>query len=117
MHAQLLLLVALQDLDTMIREAEDEAHTRKLADMGFEMDGSEDLRQARAELAEGIDRALLTRYERIAKRLGRAVVPITGKVCLGCFAVIPTSYTSAENRDKILQCESCGRIFYWPRGS
>jgi predicted nucleic acid-binding Zn-ribbon protein len=113
---QLLLLVALQDLDTMIRETEDQVHGEKLEAMGFSLEGIDDLRKAREELAQGISKALLSRYERIAKRLGRVVVPITSNVCLGCFAVIPTAYTSLENRDKILQCENCGRIFYWPKG-
>ncbi len=117
LNEELLLLVALQDLDTMIRESEDKVHADKLEAMGFAMEGGEDLRQARDELAGSISKPLLTRYERIAKRLGRAVVPITGDVCLGCFTVIPTSYTSSENREKILQCENCGRMFYWPRGA
>jgi predicted nucleic acid-binding Zn-ribbon protein len=113
---QLLMLVALQDLDSMIRESADQVYAGKLAAMGFTAEGLEDLHKARLELTQSIDRALLSRYERIAKRLGRVVVPITNNICLGCFAVIPTGYTSAENRDKILQCENCGRIFYWPRG-
>lgn len=117
LNEELLLLVALQDLDTMIRESEDQVHAEKLAAMGFTMDGTEALQKAREELAEGISKPLLKRYERIMGRLGRAVVPITSNVCLGCFSIIPTSYTSAENRDRILQCENCGRIFYWPRGT
>lgn len=117
MNEQLMLLVALQDLDTMIRETEDKVHAEKLATMGFALENVEDLRKARDELAEGIDKALLHRYERISQRLGRAVVPITSNVCLGCFAVIPTAYTSVENRGKILYCENCGRILYWPRGT
>jgi len=116
-NEKLMLLVALQDLDAMIRESEDKAHAAKLEDMGFSLEGLENLKQARAELAQSIDKAVLSRYERIIKRLGRAVVPITSNICLGCFAVIPTSYTSAENQDKILNCESCGRIFYWPKGA
>jgi predicted nucleic acid-binding Zn-ribbon protein len=114
---QLLLLVALQDMDNMVREFEDQVHAEKLSAMGFTMEGVEDLRQAREELAQGINKPLLSKYERIARRLGRAVVPITGNICLGCFSIIPTSYTSAENRDKIMQCENCGRMFYWPKGT
>ena len=114
---KLLMLVALQDMDNMIREYEDQTHSEKLAAMGFSLEGVEDLRKARQELATSIDKPLLNRYERIMKRLGRAVVPITGNVCLGCFSIIPTSYTSFENRDKILQCENCGRMLYWPKGA
>lgn len=117
MSEHLLRLVALQDLDDMIRETKDQVHAKKLEEMGFAMEGLEDLKAARDELADSIDKVLLSRYERTAKRLGRAVVPVTGNICLGCFAVIPTAYTSTENREKILQCENCGRILYWPRGS
>lgn len=113
-NEQLLALVALQDLDSMIRENSDKAHAKKLKGMGFALEGIEDIQAARQDLADQIDRPLLNRYERIAKRLGRAIVPVTGKVCLGCFAVIPTAYTSSENADKILSCEQCGRILYWP---
>ena len=52
LNEQLLLLVALQDLDTMIREAEDQVHADKLKAMGFTLEGSEALRKAREELAE-----------------------------------------------------------------
>ncbi len=117
LNEELLLLVALQDLDSMIRESEDETHAEKLTAMGFALEGTDDLKAAREELAVGISKPMLKRYERIAGRLGRAVVPITGDVCLGCFSIIPTSYTSAENREKIMQCENCGRMFYWPRGA
>lgn len=117
LNEELLLLVALQDLDTMIRESEDKVHADKLSAMGFALEGGEDLRKAREELASSVSKPLLKRYERIATRLGRVVVPITGNVCLGCFAIIPTSYTSSENQGKILQCENCGRIIYWPRGA
>jgi predicted nucleic acid-binding Zn-ribbon protein len=116
-NEQLMLLVALQDLDTMIRETQDKVHAEKLATMGFALEGVDDLRKAREELAGSIEKALLHRYERISQRLGRAVVPITSNVCLGCFAVIPTAYTSMENREKILYCENCGRVLYWPRGA
>ncbi|MCP4547770.1 MAG: hypothetical protein GY835_15015 [bacterium] len=114
---KLLVLVALQDLDIMIRECDDKTHTDKLTAMGFTQEGREDLEEARKELVGTIDKALVNRYERTAKRLGRAIVPITGNICLGCFTIIPTSYTSSENRDKIMQCENCGRMFYWPKGS
>ena len=117
LHEELLRLVALQDLDDMIREAKDQVHAKKLQEMGFGLEGVEDLQTARDDLAGSISKQLLSRYERTAKRLGRAVVPVTGNVCLGCFAVIPTAYTSSENREKILQCENCGRILYWPRGA
>ncbi|MCK4774037.1 MAG: hypothetical protein KAT30_04605 [Candidatus Krumholzibacteria bacterium] len=41
-------------------------------------------------------------------------MPVTGDLCLGCFAKIPTSFKSLSGKAKILTCESCGRILYFP---
>ena len=53
-------------------------------------------------------------YERILKRYGRAVAPVTGESCLGCFAKLPTSYRSSLYEGKVRTCQSCGRILYYP---
>jgi len=107
------LLVALQDLDLMIKEAEDAGTSGELKDMGFTLDGVSQLRLARDELASRITPQLLNRYERVSKNLDRAVVPVTGDMCLACFAKIPTSFRSLNQKANILTCESCGRILYF----
>ncbi len=109
------LLVALQDLDMMIKEAEDSTTSTELKDMGFTLDGVKELQLARANLAKRIKPQLLNRYERVSKNYDRTVVPVTGDLCLGCFAKIPTSFRSLSHheKDKILTCESCGRILYF----
>ena len=109
------LLVALQDLDLMIKEAEDTTTSTELKDMGFKLDGLKELQLARANLAKRIKPQLLNRYERVSKTYDRAVVPVTGDLCLGCFAKIPTSFRSLSlhEKDRILTCESCGRILYF----
>lgn len=108
------VLVALQDLDQMIREAEDPTNREKLEKMGFPVTGVQELRNARAKLEEKLPRAMLTRYERLSDRMGRAVVPVVEGVCTGCFTNVPAVFTSAVNRDKVIQCETCGRILFWP---
>jgi len=108
------VLVALQDLDQMIREAEDAANRQKLEEMGFPVTGLEKLREARAKLEEQLPRAMLTRYERLSDRMGRAVVPVVDAVCTGCFSNVPPLFVSSVNRDKVIQCETCGRILFWP---
>jgi predicted nucleic acid-binding Zn-ribbon protein len=105
------LLVALQDLDQMIKEAEDADTSGQLKEMGFPLDGVAELRKAREELASRIKPQLLNRYERVSKSLDRVIVPVTGELCLGCFAKIPTSFR--YEKTAILTCESCGRILYF----
>lgn len=107
------LLVALQDLDMMIRDAEDNETSSELKEMGFQMDNITSLRQARDELAQRVKPQLLNRYERVSKNYERAVVPVTGELCLGCFAKIPTSFRSLHERANTLTCENCGRILYF----
>jgi len=105
------LLVALQDLDQMIKEAEDVEVSAELKDMGFTLDGVAELRKARDELAKRIQPQLLNRYERVSRSLGRVIVPVTGDMCLACFAKIPTSFR--YEKSAILTCENCGRILYF----
>ena len=108
------LLVTLQDLDLMIRESRDPESKGEEEDLGFELENLETLQTARTKLAEQIDPRWLSLYERVAKRYGRAVVPVEGRVCLGCFVTLPTSVAPKKLEDvEITMCEHCGRILYW----
>jgi predicted nucleic acid-binding Zn-ribbon protein len=114
MHEQLKLLVILQDLDTMIRESSDPEKLKEMKTIGFEIQGIEKLRTARAKLAEGIEKPYLSLYERVAKRHGRAVVPVEDRTCLGCFQNVPPSFFSEISADRPVKvCENCGRILYF----
>jgi predicted nucleic acid-binding Zn-ribbon protein len=108
------LLVTLQDLDLMIRESHDPESKGEEEDLGFELKNVETLQTARGKLAEQIGLRWLNLYERVAKRYGRAVVPVEGRVCLGCFVTLPTSIVPKTLEDsEITICENCGRILYW----
>jgi predicted nucleic acid-binding Zn-ribbon protein len=113
MEEQIKLLVALQDLDLMLREAKDSDTSSEMKQMGFKLDGITELHDAREALAKRIKPQLLNRYERLAKSYGRAIVPVTGNLCLGCFVTLPTSYPSLQTKDALLACENCGRILYF----
>lgn len=106
------LLVALQDLDTMLKEAKDSQD--QFEKMGFGVNGLAELQKARAHLVEQVERTHLRHYEQIIKRYGRAVTPVTGESCLGCFAKLPTGYRSSVHENKVRTCESCGRFLYCP---
>lgn len=110
---QVKLLVALQDLDLMIREAEDSDTSSEMEQMGFKLEGIEELQKARTALSKRIPPQLLNRYQRLSKSYGRAVVPVTTNLCLGCFVTLPTSYPSLKTKNTLLTCENCGRILYF----
>jgi predicted nucleic acid-binding Zn-ribbon protein len=106
-------LVQLQDLDIMIREISDPERARELKTLGFEMTGLERLKTARAHLAQSIDKRWLVVYERLARKHGRAVVPVEDRTCLGCFQGLPGSFFSEISADQPVKlCENCGRILY-----
>jgi len=112
MNSQLLALVALQDLDLMIREAKDPERANQEEELGFEIKGVEKLEKTRERLAKQIDERLLQTYERMARRFTRVVVPVEGRVCLGCFMGLPTAAKRNAEPRTIENCENCGRILY-----
>ncbi|MCG8604971.1 hypothetical protein MJD09_08245 [bacterium] len=108
LNKQLEFLVALQDLDMMIREVDD------VKSLGFDITGREKLHEAREELVKKISKPILHRYETLRQRYKRAVVPVKDDVCLGCFMRIPTSlFTRGRSDQDVNLCEGCGRVLYW----
>jgi predicted nucleic acid-binding Zn-ribbon protein len=108
--AEVQRLAALQDIDVMIRERKQDE------DLGFGLEGLEQLKTARKKLAEQIDSRTLRLYERLSKRYDRAVVPVIEHRCLGCSITVPTSKyklggTGAAGA--LVACESCGRILFF----
>jgi predicted nucleic acid-binding Zn-ribbon protein len=108
-QSQLELLVLYQDIHLMLQEAEEEK-----IQFGFSVDGIDELKQAQGKLAKKIENRYLRTYERLKTRFRRAIVPVKENVCLGCFAKLPTSYsTKHQNEQSVITCEHCGRILYW----
>jgi predicted nucleic acid-binding Zn-ribbon protein len=107
----LTVLVKLQDLDMLIRDATDPRTVDEVSRMGFKVEGVEQLRAAREVLAAGVEPRLLRLYDAAARRYGgRALVPVANRICLGCSGVLPTGLTPDPKR--IISCQSCGRILY-----
>jgi hypothetical protein len=105
---QLHALVALQDLDNMIDDI------MKEKELGFKTGGVDKLTAIRQDLAGEIDVPLLRTYERLHQKHRRAIVPVRGDICLGCFVTLPTSLiTRGKENISIFRCENCGRILYW----
>ena len=90
-----------------------QALQEKLAAIGEEVQKN---KERRDQVRVHINPRLLTAYDRIRKgRTGLAVVRVVKNgACGGCFQEIPPQRVSEVRRnDRIILCESCGRILVW----
>ena len=73
------------------------------------------LEKERSQLCTNIEKALLSRYERILKaKNGLALVPLAGESCGGCHRVLPPQVISeARMKDRVITCDFCARLLYW----
>ena len=74
----------------------------------------EELTKERAEIAGKIEEDLLSRFERLFKSKGDAViVALEHEVCTGCHMKVTTQTAHRVRAGKeIVSCENCGRILY-----
>jgi predicted nucleic acid-binding Zn-ribbon protein len=84
--------------------AEEERVTEDLARLSAE----------RRDLAARVDPPLRSKYETILRGKGpTAVVPLDKEACRGCgVRQPPQRVQDVRKNDRIIQCESCGRILY-----
>ena len=73
------------------------------------------LEKERSQLCANVEKALLSRYERILKaKQALALVPIVGESCGGCHRVLPPQVINETRmKDRIITCEFCARLLYW----
>jgi hypothetical protein len=105
-------LIEVQDLDLLLREIAAEGHATRLRKLGLPLPAGEAVQRHRARTLAGLDRRWVHHYERAVQRYGRAVVPVRGRVCQGCYVTLPTAVTPGDGQPLTL-CGSCGRILYW----
>jgi predicted nucleic acid-binding Zn-ribbon protein len=74
----------------------------------------EELSKERAEIAGNIDEDLLSRFERLFKSKGDAVVvALEHEVCTGCHMKVTTQTAHrVKAGQEIVSCENCGRILF-----
>jgi len=98
------------ELESHLKASEEEAKTRMLElqaqiDMGLEK---------RNATASRISPQTLRLYDRIRKRLGRAVVEAKDGCCQGCnMEILAQTYNDLHRYDKIYQCANCFRILIY----
>lgn len=74
------------------------------------------LEEKRKSYTPNVDTKLLSQYEKILKnRDGIALVPVKNGSCGGCHIELPPQVVNEiQIQDKLIVCESCARILYWP---
>ena len=109
------------EVDT--KKAEVEVSEQELEQLTGELDAGRDGRnkaveeksKQRDELARDIPQGLLDKYEAIKlSRGGRAVVPVKGEACQGCYIHVPPQLYVQLSRgeDELISCPHCHRILY-----
>ncbi len=90
-----------------------EALKKQTADLQAQLTS---LDEKRKSFLPSIDPKILPQYERIlSKRDGLALVPVMNNSCGGCHLELPPQLINeVQMQDKVLTCESCARILYWP---
>ena len=99
-----------------IEEGKLSAEKKVVDDKIKEIDSMPSKKEAeRAELANSIDKQLLSKYERILrnKEDGIAMVEVKGNACQGCFMNMPPQVIyEIRMKQSLVFCENCARILY-----
>lgn len=98
------------DLRDRLQQVEAKLSERE-ADWAFE---EETLRAEWDDVRALIDDELYLRYQRLLPSTNyRPVARVSQGVCGGCRTELPETLRRADRR-KIVQCDRCGRLLYWP---
>ncbi len=92
-----------------------EQKTRLDATIARNAEREKELQAQREQVREKIQVKHLRLYERIRKpKDGLPIVPVKRGACGGCYTQIPPQrIMEVRDGDKLIICESCGRMLYW----
>ncbi len=90
-----------------------EALKKMAAEINADLSTHEEKRHA---YVPNVETRLLAQYEKILKnREGLALVPVKNDSCGGCHMELPPQAVhEIKLQEKVMVCESCARILYWP---
>ena len=109
------LLLELQDLRSQHRElVEGPGDDVETEHFNIDIEHAAELLESKiAEIEGQLTPAMRSRYQRVARSLGRVVVPVVNGVCCGCFVSIATARAGEPDPNDVLStCEHCGRFIY-----
>lgn len=98
------------ELEKQLKASEEEGRVR-MGEIEVKIGETE---KRRTDLVDRVPVATLRLYERIHKRLGRAVVEAVDGHCTGCnMEILAQMYNELQAGEKIFQCANCFRILYF----
>lgn len=80
--------------------------------MGFKTADEAAINAEIENLKREIDPPLLRRFEKIAGKYDRPLVPVRKGVCYGCFVRFPTARLAEIAENQPATCDNCGRLLY-----
>ena len=107
--------VAHRDAANATTVAQDAARAAIAAERGSIDERMASVRAERAQLVAGVDRALMTRYDRVqSRRRGPAVFALSADLsCGSCDTAIPRNRRPAMASGQVIEtCEGCGALLY-----
>lgn len=115
MNPHLVTLLEIQDLTSKARELEaGDLGALERSYFGVEpAEAAARLREKANELEQDLPTPIRQWLRKVAGHVDRAVVPVIGGTCFGCFVSIPTA-TAGEGdpNEHLRSCETCGRFIY-----
>lgn len=71
--------------------------------------------QAKREvLRAGVGDSFLAHYDRVVKGRRKALAGVRDQICLACNVMLrPQTYNELRSGEKLITCDSCGRILYY----
>jgi predicted nucleic acid-binding Zn-ribbon protein len=109
MNRQLELIITLHDLNLLRNEINGEKKA------GFKVqDHENELNTAKEKVLKELDTQILKKFEKLADKYPRAIVPVIDGICYGCFVTLPTAFVVRKNKnEEVNTCPNCGRFIYW----
>lgn len=115
MHAQLELLLEIQDLQTQ-RQGMEDGTLAAVESAVFAVqlpDAISVLDEKVGELEDRLTEEIRERYRRMTGKGMRTVSPVLNGICYGCFMAVATARASEAGRNsRVENCEHCGRFLY-----
>ncbi len=125
MEDELLTVMAeLEDLDAKIEDVQSRSeeiakiNDEQLKAIQSEMDSVgtkiKIKENERKNILVRLDSLVVSTYERIKRGKGSVVVAVRKRACSGCFKALPPQLVQEIRRgERLITCDSCGRILYW----
>ena len=115
MNKDLELIIRLNDLESLLKEIEHGSNAAAAeASMGFPVAKREKVASARDELRALASRKLLSRFDTVFQRYGKAIAPVLDGVAYCCYEKLPVNLSATTSRnEELISCPYCGRFLYF----